>query len=527
MHNINDISISTSKKYKYYLFINKIYEKYLKEISIILNNIHNVNHSKEYWRIIIGPWLIISISNIFYTLKFHKLKKKNLKKNRYLNSNKTPNDHLDFTKKIKNEPNWMLCLQSEIFNVNKKKEGKKNLTKNIKNISSYSNFKQRLSFKQKIIFNIQKLLNFLLIKKNTIYWHSYFSFFKLLKNSLKNKSFNIFDQYNFIFPKFKYQKQYRTWNISEKNKFEKILNNILPKICPKTYLEGFQCIIKKQKKLFPNRLDSITTGVSYVSDDFFKILAAEKKLTGTKLYINQHGAQFFKYDPFYIHVGKISDIFFSWGRGKKNIGNKNIGKKIKTKVIGYPKKEIIINDQKKNYFAFISINTIGKTVTRYNSHMLTHTEYNKYLKNIKKFLDQLPKEIRKKIALAIKEEPDSIKIAKKIFKKDFPEMDLYINSGFHLSKISKMHISTWANTLELETININIPTLFVIADEKYELFGDYKKIFFDMKKSGYYFTNLYNAANAILKIYNNFEKFKLVFLVNNSVKKFKNCFLNK
>ena len=106
-------------------------------------------------------------------------------------------------------------------------------------------------------------------------------------------------------------------------------------------------------------------------------------------------------------------------------------------------------------------------------------------------------------------------------------MDLYINSGFHLSKISKMHISTWANTLELETININIPTLFVIADEKYELFGDYKKIFFDMIKSGYYFTNLYNAANAILKIYNNFEKFKLVFLVNNSVKKFKNCFLNK
>ena len=27
----------------------------------------------------------------------------------------------------------------------------------------------------------------------------------------------------------------------------------------------------------------------------------------------------------------------------------------------------------------------------------------------------------------------------------------------NLSKISKMHISTWANTLELETININIP----------------------------------------------------------------------
>ncbi len=142
-------------------------------------------------------------------------------------------------------------------------------------------------------------------------------------------------------------------------------------------------------------------------------------------------------------------------------------------------------------------------------------------------MDQLPKEIRKKIALAIKEEPDSIKIAKKIFKKDFPEMDLYINSGIHLSKISKMHISTFTSTLDLEVFNINMPNLFVVADEKYEFCSDYKKLFFDMKKNGYYFTNLYNAANAILKIYNNFEKFKLVFLMNDSVKKFKNYFLNK
>ena len=37
-------------------YINLIYEVLLKQLSKKLNEIHNVNHSEQYWRIVRGPW---------------------------------------------------------------------------------------------------------------------------------------------------------------------------------------------------------------------------------------------------------------------------------------------------------------------------------------------------------------------------------------------------------------------------------------------------------------------------------------
>ena len=56
-------------------FTDKIYEKYLTKISIILNRLHKVNYSKEYWRIVVGPWLSGIIKNIYYIGKYQKSKK--------------------------------------------------------------------------------------------------------------------------------------------------------------------------------------------------------------------------------------------------------------------------------------------------------------------------------------------------------------------------------------------------------------------------------------------------------------------
>ena len=176
--------ISNSAKYKNYLFIDKTYEEYLKKISIILNNIHNVSYPKEYWRIVIGPWLIFSISNIFYILKFYKSKSKNLSKKKYLKPSKTPNDYLDFCNKMFNESNWISCLKSEIFKVNLNSKKTIYLKKNIKE-NFINNFFQRLSFKQKIILKVQKLLSILSINSDLIYWRSYFTTFNILKHSNK------------------------------------------------------------------------------------------------------------------------------------------------------------------------------------------------------------------------------------------------------------------------------------------------------------------------------------------------------
>ena len=53
------------KLYKDYHFLSDIYEEFLTILSKELNTIHKKNNSKEYWRILIGPWLAFFIQTIF------------------------------------------------------------------------------------------------------------------------------------------------------------------------------------------------------------------------------------------------------------------------------------------------------------------------------------------------------------------------------------------------------------------------------------------------------------------------------
>ena len=54
-----------NKLYKDYQYLLELFERVLKELTIELNNIHNVSYSLRYWRIIIGPWLMSFLTVIF------------------------------------------------------------------------------------------------------------------------------------------------------------------------------------------------------------------------------------------------------------------------------------------------------------------------------------------------------------------------------------------------------------------------------------------------------------------------------
>ena len=48
-----------------YKYLKVIYEKYLAILSQNMNRIHDVKHSPEYWRIVVGPWLQLFINVVF------------------------------------------------------------------------------------------------------------------------------------------------------------------------------------------------------------------------------------------------------------------------------------------------------------------------------------------------------------------------------------------------------------------------------------------------------------------------------
>ena len=57
------------KVFNDYHYLNNIYENTLKSLQKKLNEIHGVDHSLRYWRILIGPWLsqFIHIFNFLST----------------------------------------------------------------------------------------------------------------------------------------------------------------------------------------------------------------------------------------------------------------------------------------------------------------------------------------------------------------------------------------------------------------------------------------------------------------------------
>ena len=54
-----------NKLYSDYQYLNIIYENMLKALTNQLNEIHSVDHSLRYWRILIGPWLAYFIQMVF------------------------------------------------------------------------------------------------------------------------------------------------------------------------------------------------------------------------------------------------------------------------------------------------------------------------------------------------------------------------------------------------------------------------------------------------------------------------------
>ena len=122
----NEFFLSTSEQnskslIKDFNYINKIYEKNLTYLTKFLNEFHNVNYPKLYWRILIGVWLYKFISIVFerwnslkkITTKYKKIDIENLE---YKSKNFIPYGTEDFAYFIEND-DWNNYIYLEIINI--------------------------------------------------------------------------------------------------------------------------------------------------------------------------------------------------------------------------------------------------------------------------------------------------------------------------------------------------------------------------------------------------------------------------
>lgn len=441
-----------------YFYLDTLYEKILSRFSSLLNAIHKVDNNVGYWRIIIGPWLRYCLDALFDRYECIRVamdseKICNYNVGKYEIKDWCPKDFSSFWVEFLTDE-WNEVIFSECikyhqlpFSKNDKMFLRPQRAKNPKNINK--SYKYLL----KTIFNI-----FAKYKRGVVFVAPYTSYKKIFKLQLRLKQIP-----NILFtdiPNIETSTCGKRRSLFIKDiknyGFEGFVDELLPSLIPKSYLEDFSYIKNFVLKSLPLNPRQIFTSNAYQSDDVFKIWVAEKKLTGTKYYIGQHGGNFgsARLCQTEVHQLKTSDKYLSWGWKSNNFNNIEIIPSIQLSG-GSSIKPI-----KKGKILHV-LNAIPRYFYSYQSFPNAE-HFILYLNDQLEFLSHLNRENRSDL---------NIRLDRSSEKRSWDIFNLLSREGFssniapnkesllQLLRKSRLCVSTTNTTVFLETLSLNFPTI--------------------------------------------------------------------
>lgn len=495
-----------NKLYADFLYLKDFYERLLSDLTVKLNEIHGVRHSKRYWRILIGPWLGYFSQMLFdrWTTIHQAAENYKINGTIFLQSSDedlVPNDMVEFSRLFTGD-RWNHFIYSKIIQK----------TTNIKFQFMNENDDDRIvaairkSYKERIKKSIagivSRFLSFFSSKNDVFFFITYLTFFKELKLQLRFKQFPQFwravpTDSNFL------SEERRKWSLDGKSNsdFETFVRYIIPKQIPKLYLEGYINLIEKTKRLaWPQSSKVIWTSNAHSADDIFKAWAAEKIEIGSKLIIGQHGGHYGcgKWSFIEDHEVAISDRYLSWGwddPARSNI--KPIGQIKGKKPLG------IDHSKEKRSLLVTAI------VPRYSYHMFSSIvagQWESYQEDLLSFAANLSEPIRKTLLIRLHSE-DYKWNQRERWKERFPEIEL--NDGRsdinELIAESRLYISTYNATTFLESFTMNIPTVIFWNPKYWELRDSAIPYFDELKEVGILHSSPESAALHVIRIWDHLE----------------------
>ena len=446
------------KFHKDYFHLDALYEKILSRFSNLLNAIHKVDNNVDYWRIIIGPWLRYCLDALFdryecirLAMKSGKISSCNL--GNYEIKDWCPKDFSSFWVYFLTDE-WNEVIFSECI-----KYHNLSFSINDKLFLEPQRIKNTKSIKKPFKYLLKTLLNLVgKYKRGAVFVAPYTSYKKIFKLQLRLKQIpNILftDIPNIVTSTCDKRRSFFLKDIKNSG-FEGFADELLPSLIPKSYLEDFSYIKNFVLKSLPLNPRQIFTSNAYQSDDVFKIWVAEKKLTGTKYYIGQHGGNFgsARLCQTEVHQLKTSDKYLSWGWKSNIFNNIEIIPSIQLS------ERSSIKPLKKGKILHI-LNAIPRYFYSYQSfpnaeHFLL------YLNDQLDFLSHLNRENRSDL---------NIRLDRSGEKRSWDIFNLLSREGFfsnidpnkeqflQLLQKSKLCVSTTNTTVFIETLSLNFPTV--------------------------------------------------------------------
>ena len=320
------------------LYINRLYEKILTELTILLNKTHKKKHSKEYWRFVAGYWLFLFLSSMFDKWEsidkaFNFFKEINYTKNfKFLNKQYPVSKTTKEFANLCSDTKWNHLIFSEMINFLTKKKNinieKKEVTyeKDDFYFDHKSNYKNE--FKKKIIHIYNKLTKIIRRSNKVVIYQSNIGLLNELKLNLKFNQLPIFfNDHNFDSKIDHTLRNDLELDIETTNYFEEFIKKFIFKNIPKEFIENYQKIDSYIESLnLPDNPKVILSTTILLKENTFSRYCAQKKELGTRLVYCQHGGVYghAKYTWAEDHEITLSNEYLSWGWTDK--GNKKIKK---------------------------------------------------------------------------------------------------------------------------------------------------------------------------------------------------------
>lgn len=322
------------KLYRDYLYLDKLYEQILSELSQHLNQIHGVKHSVRYWRIIVGRWLSYFIQ-IYYDRYQCILVAAESRKvtgtliGKYDRKQWVPRDHRVFQAWAEIDEYNHYLYSRLIESTNRipfnaveierdSSEGMKSLSTNKRRLSVLKTF---LTYFIKCGCKlVPDCFNQIVLVSPP------FKTCDLMKLQFSLGQMPYLPPQDIISPDSDVDWDLRKnfYFTSSRDEFEQLLSSIIKEQIPTVYVEGFKQMNEASLRAYPKKPKVILNATAFNSNDAFKFWAAHNANRGTKLAGTQHGGHYGTglWSSTEEHEVKIYDRYYSWGwksQAKENI----------------------------------------------------------------------------------------------------------------------------------------------------------------------------------------------------------------
>jgi putative transferase (TIGR04331 family) len=295
----------------------------------------------------------------------------------------------------------------------------------------------------------------------------------------------------------------RQWMVMGENRseFEACARAMIPRQMPTAYLEGYDTLVSQTRTLrWPKSPRLIWTSNSQNSNEIFKAWTADKVEGGARLVIGQHGGHYgigrwsFSED----HEVSISDYFLSWGWSEPE--------QRKVKPLGQltSKRPLGVRHHEQPRALLVTCIVPRQSYLMFSA--VVANQWLDYFDDQCAFVANLPAHIRDALTVRLHAHDYGWEQAAR-WRERFPA--LRVDDGQSdinvLIRQSRLYISTYNATTYLESFTMNVPTVIYWNPAHWELRESAIPYFDDLKRVGIFHENPESAARHAAAIWDDVE----------------------